>query len=267
MPGGGWVSTHEDVTDQRKAEEERAAILDQEKRRAIVDRAIAMFRPEVEKLLLSVSDSASAMRTTAAALFASSGQTTRRAEIAVAAFNEASRNVEIAAAAAEELSGSIAEISRQLNPLPKSLVLRPKRRTRPTARSRHLHPAHRRSAMLSSSFARLPNRPICWRSTPQSKRHGPGTPARALPWLPRRSNRLRCRPPRRRRISQTTSERFRIRFQAPWPQFVRSRRASWRSINIPGPWRVPSSNRAPPPTKSPTMLRAQRAIRVKWSQC
>ena len=115
MPGGGWVSTHEDVTDQRKAEEERAAILDQEKRRAIVDRAIAMFRPEAEKLLSSVSDSASAMRTTAAALFASSGQTTQRAEIAVAAFNEASSNVATAAVAAEELSRSIAEISRQLN--------------------------------------------------------------------------------------------------------------------------------------------------------
>ena len=34
LPGGGWVSTHEDVTEQRRAEEERAAIHDQEQRRA-----------------------------------------------------------------------------------------------------------------------------------------------------------------------------------------------------------------------------------------
>jgi PAS domain-containing protein len=30
LPGGGWVSTHEDVTEQRRAEEERAAIRGQE---------------------------------------------------------------------------------------------------------------------------------------------------------------------------------------------------------------------------------------------
>jgi methyl-accepting chemotaxis protein len=30
-PDGGWVSTHEDVTEQRRAEEERAAIRDQDK--------------------------------------------------------------------------------------------------------------------------------------------------------------------------------------------------------------------------------------------
>jgi len=111
---GGWVSTHEDVTDRRKAEEERAAIADQDQRRAIIDRAITSFRPQVEKLLHSVSGSAASMRGTATALFSASGQTTQRAESAVAAFHEASANVETAAVAADELSRSIAEISRQL---------------------------------------------------------------------------------------------------------------------------------------------------------
>jgi uncharacterized protein YoxC len=114
MPGGGWVSTHEDVTEQRRAEEERAAIRDQEKRRAIIDEAIASFRPLVERLLTSVRDSATAMRSTADALLGSSDQTSQRAESAVQAFNEASTNVETAAVAADELSRSIAEISRQL---------------------------------------------------------------------------------------------------------------------------------------------------------
>jgi len=115
MPGGGWVSTHEDVTDQRKAEQERAAIRDQEQRRASVDAAIATFRPQTEQLLSSVSDSATAMRSTATALFGSSGQTTQRAESAVQAFREASSNVETAAVSADELSRSISEISRQLS--------------------------------------------------------------------------------------------------------------------------------------------------------
>ena len=114
-PGGGWVSTHEDVTEQRRAEQERATIRDQEQRRSIIDGAIASFRPQVEKLLSSVSGSATAMRSTASALLGSSNQTSQRAESAVHAFNEASANVESAAVASDELSRSIAEISRQLS--------------------------------------------------------------------------------------------------------------------------------------------------------
>ena len=115
LPGGGWVSTHEDVTEQRRAEEERAAVADQEKRRGVVDGAIASFRPLAERLLGGVSECATAMRTTANTLFGSSDDTSKRAESAVQAFHEASANVESAAVAAEELSRSIAEISRQLD--------------------------------------------------------------------------------------------------------------------------------------------------------
>ncbi|MCF8478427.1 MAG: PAS-domain containing protein [Pseudolabrys sp.] len=114
MPDGGWVSTHEDVTEQRQAERERAAVRDNEQRRAAIDAAIAAFRPLVEKLLSSVSDSATAMRTTATKLFGSSDQSSQRARGAVNAYHEASTNVETAAVAAEELSRSIAEISQQL---------------------------------------------------------------------------------------------------------------------------------------------------------
>jgi len=114
LPRGGWVSTHEDVTEQRHAEQERSAIHEQEQRRATIDTAIAAFRPQAEKLLSSVSDSATAMHSTAATLLGSSGQTSQRAESAVHAFHEASGNVETAAVAANELSHSIAEISRQL---------------------------------------------------------------------------------------------------------------------------------------------------------
>lgn len=111
---GGWVSTHEDVTEQRRAEEERASIRDQESRRAAIDMAIAAFRPQAEGLLSGVSASAGDMRETALSLFGSSEQTTERAARAVQAFNETSDNVETAAVAADELSRSIAEISRQL---------------------------------------------------------------------------------------------------------------------------------------------------------
>jgi methyl-accepting chemotaxis protein len=115
LAGGGWLSTHDDVTEQRNAELERAAILGQEQRRTAIDGAIVAFRPQVETLLNSVGDSATAMRATASTLLGSSGRTSQRAESAVQAFNEASTNVETAAVAADELSHSIAEISRQLS--------------------------------------------------------------------------------------------------------------------------------------------------------
>jgi PAS domain S-box-containing protein len=114
LPGGGWVSTHEDVTERRRAEEERAASREQEQRRGAVDAAIAGFRPIAERLLGSVGTSAAAMRATANSLFGFSEQTTTRADSAVQAFNAASANVDSAAAATDELSHSIAEISRQL---------------------------------------------------------------------------------------------------------------------------------------------------------
>ena len=113
-PKGGWVSTHEDISERLQVAQERAAIRDQEQRRALVDSAIAAFRPQMEDLIGSVSGKASAMRGTASSLFAASQQTSHRAGGAVRSFDEASANVKIVAAAADELSHSIAEISNQL---------------------------------------------------------------------------------------------------------------------------------------------------------
>lgn len=115
LAGGGWVSTHEDVTEQRNAELERAASRDTERRRAVIDGAIATFRPAAENLLLRVSDGAAAMRSTADGLFEASDKTAQCADTAAQAFNEASANVETAAIAAEQLSQSIGEISQQLS--------------------------------------------------------------------------------------------------------------------------------------------------------
>ncbi len=114
-PGGGWVSTHEDITERRRADQERDRITAQEERRAATEAAIAVFRPRVETMLKTVGEHAMAMRATASALFAASSKASQRADGAVDTSNEASMNVEIAAGAAEELSASIAEISRQLS--------------------------------------------------------------------------------------------------------------------------------------------------------
>jgi methyl-accepting chemotaxis protein len=115
MGDGGWVATHEDVTEQRMAERQRASLEQLEGRRAVIDNAIAGFRERVESVLRSVNESANAMQSTAVGLLGSSEQTSQRAESAVKASNEASGNVETAATAANELSMSISEISQQLS--------------------------------------------------------------------------------------------------------------------------------------------------------
>jgi methyl-accepting chemotaxis protein len=114
MPGGGWVATHENITERRDAERERASLQEQQRQRATIEQAIATFRQSVEDHLRTVCDGALAMRTTATKLFANSEQTSKNAEGAVSSSNEASVNVETAAIAADELSSSIAEIGRQL---------------------------------------------------------------------------------------------------------------------------------------------------------
>jgi methyl-accepting chemotaxis protein len=112
--GGGWVSTHGDVTDQRREEQERNRSAAQEQRHVAVDLAVADFRARIERMLKMVAENGASLRSTAEALFAASNKTSQRADGAVQSSNEASTNVEVAASAAEELFSSIAEISRQL---------------------------------------------------------------------------------------------------------------------------------------------------------
>jgi methyl-accepting chemotaxis protein len=115
LQAGGWVATHDDITEQRRVAQERIAMNDSKQRRELIESAIAMFRGRVENLLQTVSDSAVEMRTTSELLFRSSDQTSQRADSAVQTSNEASANVDIAAVAADELALSITEINRQLS--------------------------------------------------------------------------------------------------------------------------------------------------------
>jgi methyl-accepting chemotaxis protein len=115
IPGGAyWVGTHDDITERRSAERKNALLGEQETRRAVVDEAIAWFRQSVEGVLTTVGDSVAAMKSTAATLSATSNQTSTQTAGAVRTSNEAFGRVDIASTAAEELSGSIAEINRQL---------------------------------------------------------------------------------------------------------------------------------------------------------
>jgi methyl-accepting chemotaxis protein len=115
LADGGWVATHEDVTERRTADRQRLALKSQEERRAAIETALGGFRSRVENVLTVVGGGVQAMKDTATDLFASSEQTARHADAAVTASNEASSNVETAAAATGELNSSIGEIGAQLD--------------------------------------------------------------------------------------------------------------------------------------------------------
>ncbi|HEX4408837.1 MAG TPA: PAS-domain containing protein [Xanthobacteraceae bacterium] len=114
MHGGGWVATHTDVTARLMAEKERDSLRAHDERRRNTDTAISSFRARVETVLGIVGQSASAMKSAAKTLLATSDRTLQRAEGAVHGSHEAFVNVEAAAAAAAQLSVSIKEIGRQL---------------------------------------------------------------------------------------------------------------------------------------------------------
>jgi methyl-accepting chemotaxis protein len=114
MKDGGWVATHEDITERQQLEQQRDTMLAQENRRLLTESAISSFRERVEEVLAMVSDSTTAMKSTASALIGSSHETTEHAEGALRESNEASSNVSLVAGSAEELSASIAEINLQL---------------------------------------------------------------------------------------------------------------------------------------------------------
>ena len=114
MPEGGWVATHEDVSERLRLEDQRDHMVSQEQRRISIDEAITTFRNRVEAKFKSATDHATALRSTASKLFASSRQTADRAEDAAKFSDDASTNVGFAASATTELTSSIAEISSHL---------------------------------------------------------------------------------------------------------------------------------------------------------
>jgi methyl-accepting chemotaxis protein len=114
MKGGGWVATHEDITEKRRLQQQRERMTAQENRRLVTESAIDSFRNCIEETLATVSASTDAMKSTADALIVSSNETAQHAEGALKESGEASANVTLVADSAEQLATSILEINGQL---------------------------------------------------------------------------------------------------------------------------------------------------------
>ena len=111
---GGWVGTHDDITERRQMERERDEMAVHEARRATIEAAITSFRERMDTVLKTVYGSADAMKATSMTLSRSSSETSQHAEDAAKVSIEASTSVKTTSVAAEELTSSIAEIGRQL---------------------------------------------------------------------------------------------------------------------------------------------------------
>jgi methyl-accepting chemotaxis protein len=112
--GGGWVDTHEDISERRRAALQRNSMQQDQQRRVALEQAIKSFQQQTEELLKSTTDSVSTMRSMASALLGVSGRTSQHAESGAATSREAFTSVEMAATATVEMSASISEISRSL---------------------------------------------------------------------------------------------------------------------------------------------------------
>jgi len=113
-PDGGWVSTHEDVTDREVLEHQRSSLQREQARRDAIDREIGNFRSYAATLLEQVNASAEDMRSIATNLLGSARNASSRVSEGVITFQQASSSIGSIATAAQELLSSIETISNQL---------------------------------------------------------------------------------------------------------------------------------------------------------
>ncbi len=114
MRGGGWVAIHENISDRRHIEEERAELASRDERRRWIEEAIQSFRSRINVVLSTVSTSALTMNVAAKSLIATSSRTSESTKAALSSSHEASAGAIKAATATNELTGSINEINGQL---------------------------------------------------------------------------------------------------------------------------------------------------------
>ena len=159
---------------------------DAEKRKSMIDLA-NKFEASVQAVVGDVIRDANEMQGTAQGMSQTASQASDRSKAVAMASQEASANVQTVASAAEELSASISEITQRVGAGGPDCRQGGRRRPahqRDRSRAGGRRAQDRRSHRPDQRHRR--RRPICWRSTPPSKRRAPAKPARALPSSPAR---------------------------------------------------------------------------------
>jgi methyl-accepting chemotaxis protein len=114
MLGGGWVAIHENISQLRHIEEERAQLAAGDERRRWIENAILSFRSRIDAVLSTVTASTLTMTYAGKSLIATSSRTSESTSAALDSSQAASVVVATAASATSELTASIQEINNQL---------------------------------------------------------------------------------------------------------------------------------------------------------
>ena len=179
------------VVSEQKARDEAEAKIKQDQiaaqqRKAEMIKLANSFEAAVGEIVETVSSASTELEASAGTLTATAERAQQVTTMVAAASEEASTNVQSVASATEELSSSVNEISRQVQEsarMASEAVDQARTPMTASANCRRRRPA---SATWSNSSTPSPARPICWRSTPPSRRRAPAKPAAALPsWPPK----------------------------------------------------------------------------------
>ena len=114
LTSGGWLSTHEDVTERTALERKTTVLSEEAARRAHLDGAIQAFRQSVDAAMALLCGSASEMKSASKELSGWSADVLTSVDSASSEVDSASVGVDLALNSANELQAAIREIERQL---------------------------------------------------------------------------------------------------------------------------------------------------------
>jgi methyl-accepting chemotaxis protein len=188
---------------EQKAESERRL----ERQKALEALAKA-FDAAISGRLESVSQAAHELESTASTLLQQADATNAQAGEVAQSAATATENSQTVAAATEELAASSREIASQTDQTTSTAERAVTEAEQAQRIVDELFPRFlRMSAASFSSSPRSRARPICWRSTPRSRRRARARPARVSRWWRTRSSSSLARPPRRPTRSAPSSRR------------------------------------------------------------
>lgn len=266
--GQYWIGTHDDITERIHAERKSAALTEQERRRVSIETEIRAFRESVAAVLRTVTESSAALNSIAVALSDSSGFTSDRAASAGQTSNEASANMIAAAGATEELIASMGEIGRQISraaEVASHSVVEAQTTNKHMARLTDTVQQIGEVVNLIRNIAGQTNL-LALNATIEAAR-ARAKPGAVLPWLHRKSNRLRFRP--RKRLSKSPARLKPCKIRRAWRSTRSGATANGcaKSTAIRRRWRYHCNSRTARPMKFRTTWRAPRRVPRGWSPC
>ena len=165
-----------------EAEQKEAEARGVARRKADMNKMADDFESAVGEIVETVSAASTRLEASAGTLTSTAEHAQELTTTVAAASEEASTNVQSVASATEEMASSINEIGRQVQESARMAGDAVGQARTTNDRVSELSKAAARIGDVVELINTIAGHPICWRSTPPSKRRAPARPAAALPW-------------------------------------------------------------------------------------